>query len=79
MTELLDEIAKEILGTSDSESAIIDKYELPIDEDNFLCEMLDRNVEYCNRCGTLKESCEMSDEQESICLDCLEYFDEELS
>ena len=75
MDELLERIAKEILGEVLTESTVLEKYDLEISEEELLEEMLDWNIELCSSCGTWKESCEIDpDEQNVICFECIENY-----
>lgn len=75
MDELLERIAKEILGEVLTESTVLEKYDLEISEEELLEKMLDRNIELCSSCGTWKESCEIDpDEQNVICFECVENY-----
>lgn len=66
----LEQTANEIMGTSKTESQIIDEYDLDIDATEFLEKMLDYNIQYCDGCGTWKECCEFNEEDVDYCLVC---------
>lgn len=49
--EQIDKIAHAAVGTCDTPSALIDRFELDCDESTLEDRLLDRNIETCQCCG----------------------------
>lgn len=70
-------IATDIMGTSKTESTIVEEYGLDIDENDFLDIMSGYNIEFCDGCGTWLETCEMSEDKPDVCKRCNDEDDDE--
>jgi hypothetical protein len=71
------EIAHRYVGTTESESAILDKEDLALDEEDVLERFLDHNVERCPKCDWWVESSEVYMEEDFFgdiigCINCIE-------
>lgn len=77
--EMRYKVAQYILGTCQTLSAVIDYFDLDIDENEFEDELLNENVEMCQGCGWWFESSDLIDddmENPGYCKQCRESNDE---